>query len=438
MRLGVRKRGLAGILLASVPDHTPFCQPIHPMPASSPSITFCTPADVDRWLDSRGLLHMELGLGRIRRVLDGLPTASGMALHIVGTNGKGSTAACVDGIARAHGLRTGRYTSPHIASVRERITIDGAQLSDEAWVRCANAVAADMQPGEGALTYFEFLTAMAYAAFAESDVDLAIYEAGLGGTHDATTAIGRDLLAITAISLDHMAVLGNTVEQIAADKAGAMDGVTRALTVEQPPAIGQVLADCARGFGTELQMTAPTQAPPARLPGEHQRHNAGLAVAAFEALAPGLGVVVNPQRVCTGLEAAFLPGRVHVRPPYILDAAHNVASMLALVQALDEMALRPTACIFGCLGDKDPAALLGILGTIDSLKLLVAVPLDNERGLDADRMRELLAECAVGQTAVAPDVAAAQMQTKGHTTLVCGSHYLLEAFYGAGEGDGSA
>ena len=174
------------------------------------------------YLDSLGLFSMRLGLDRMHAALDRmrLTRPESTMVHVVGTNGKGSTSAFLAALAQAHGLRVGLYTSPHLVSVRERIRVDGRLLPEKCWVEAANAVMA--RCADVGLTYFELVTVMALHLFRAERVDLAVLEAGLGGTHDATCAVNADLTVMTPVGLDHEHVLGPELPDIARDKSGAL------------------------------------------------------------------------------------------------------------------------------------------------------------------------------------------------------------------------
>ena len=188
----------------------------------------------ETYLNGLGLFHMEFGLHRMEAALAALSltTLPHLAVQVVGTNGKGSTGAFLAALLAAHGLPTGLYLSPHFQSVRERILMAGKQLSESEWLEAANAVLAATAPyGEkGKLTYFELLTVMAAWLFTNQGAEAAIYEAGLGGAGDATTALSRDVLLVTPIGMDHAAVIGPTLADIARDKARAMHPGTLAVT----------------------------------------------------------------------------------------------------------------------------------------------------------------------------------------------------------------
>ena len=245
---------------------------------------FCSLQDVLRHLDALGLFHMDLGLDRMRRVLRALKLERPpfVVVQVAGTNGKGSTSAFLGALCAAHGCRTGLYTSPHFVSPEERIRINGTPVPGTAWPGPANRIVA--ASGEE-LTYFEFLTVLALLLFREAGVEVAILEAGLGGRHDATTAVTADIVCFTPIAMDHAAVLGPTLGDSARDKAGAIRSGAPVLTAPQFPAAAQALTAAATACGAELSAAPPL--PPGWLPhlglaGAHQLINAGLALAAWQ------------------------------------------------------------------------------------------------------------------------------------------------------------
>lgn len=357
-------------------------------------MSFSTFQEIAAHMDGLGLFHVELGLSRMRRALAALdlerpPFA---VVQIIGTNGKGSTAAFLAGLCRVHGCRAGLYTSPHFVSPEERIRVDGAPVPGSCWPALANAVM-EAQPRGETLTYFEFLTVLALLLFREARVDVAILEAGLGGLHDATSAVAADLLCYTPVALDHAAILGPTLAHIARDKAGAMRGPQPVFSAPQYPVAMRELQAAAAALGAPLRVAAPLG--PAwegrlGLAGQHQRINAGLALAAWRQIAPLLGKAADDAATqARALQQAFLPGRLqHVPassewPELYLDGAHNPHGMLALLRSLEHRpcpraganaALRTMpdagtapppgralgAVLFSCLADKDwqPAAAM--------------------------------------------------------------------------------
>lgn len=277
-------------------------------------MTFRTYDDVIAHIDSLGLFHMDFGLDRIGRVLEALdltrlPCA---VVQVVGTNGKGSTSTFLASLGRAHGVRTGLYTSPHFITPRERIRIDGRMLEADLWPLLGNRI---LDAGGATLTYFEFLTVLGVLAFHEAGVGLAVIEAGLGGAWDATTALDTDLLCITPIGLDHQHVLGPTVGAIATDKAGAMRPGGTALTARQSEEALAALQSAAGAHGTTLVEARDRVVIPEGttlgLAGPHQRGNATLALAAWCHIAEQQGWKRNEEAERRGLASAHIAGRFH-------------------------------------------------------------------------------------------------------------------------------
>lgn len=417
---------------------------------------------------------MELGLSRMRHALAALDLEhpARAVVQVVGTNGKGATATLVAALCAAHGLSCGLYTSPHFLSVRERIrcyrgdipgaaATPGAPLCDgfspeSDWTAAARSVLAATAPlGEsGRLTYFELLTVMAARLFASRGVDVAVFEAGLGGSHDATTAFSRDMAVFTPIGMDHAHVLGPALADIARDKAGAIPGTRLAVTGPQTPAAMAELTSRADAAGASLAAahrvldydaaagTARFHAPgratitdaPLGLPGAYQAANAATALAAFSLLADGIGLAVSPGAVRRALGETRLPGRMQrLRPPgaagcLLLDCAHNVPAMTALAAALSDGGVAPAAMIFTCLADKDFEGMAGIVRRLTPGPIVVP-------GLHCPGRTRHPADVArgIGERAVAvPDVAAALSRVRDipGTILVCGSMYLLAEVMG--------
>lgn len=411
--------------------------------------------DVREHLDGLGMFHMELGLGRIRRVLAalGLERPPFTVVQVLGTNGKGSTCAFLASLCAAHGVRTGLYTSPHFVTPEERIRVDGVPLPGDRWPRLANAVMA--AAGDAQLTYFEFLTALTFLAFREEGVEVAILEAGLGGRNDATTAVAADLLCFTPIAMDHAAVIGPTLAQIARDKAAAIRSPAPVCSAPQYPLAAAELAAAAAQHGAEITVAAPL-APHwlARLglAGAHQRVNAAVALAAWQQLAPLLGKSPDDAATELGLARTFLPGRLQFLPPtadhpaLLLDGAHNPHGMQALLsafQATDAAGApalpQPAAIIFSCLGDKDWQSSAAMLRRHFPHTPVFVPALANPRAADAEEVAAFFAavspapatplsgEDALGRALAA---CAAICAPQAATALITGSLYLLAEFFG--------
>ena len=412
--------------------------------------------DVREHLDALGMFHMELGLGRIRRVLGalGLERPPFAVVQVLGTNGKGSTCAFLASLSAAHGCRTGLYTSPHFVSPEERIRVDGTALPGARWPRLANAVMAAAS-GEN-LTYFEFLTALALLAFREARVDVAILEAGLGGRSDATTAVAADLLCFTPIAMDHAAVLGPTLKHIAADKAAAIRSGAPVCTAPQYPLVRGEISAAARAYGAPVTEAAPL--PPVLLPrlglaGGHQLINGGVALAAWEKLAPLLDRPCHDARARElGLARAFLPGRLQLiartasHPALLLDGAHNPHGMLALLRAVSAPQgangapfPQPAGIIFSCLGDKDWRSAAALLRRQFPRTPVLVPALDNPRAAGAWEVATFLEALSsapatpfTGEDPLGQALEAAKKicATEDSVALMTGSLYLVAEFFG--------
>lgn len=398
-------------------------------------------------LDGLGLFHMDLSLNRMHRALRALDLTRPpfTVVQVLGTNGKGSTAAFLASLCMAHGCKTGLYTSPHFVSPEERIRVDGHPRPDESWTPHANEIMAAAPD----LTYFEFLTVLALLLFREEKVDVAVLEAGLGGRHDATTAVPADLLCYASIALDHRDVLGPTLSAIATDKAAAVRGPAPVCTAPQFPEAARCLEEAARVHKAMLFQAAPlpaASAPRLGLAGPHQLVNAGLALTAWRNLAPLLDKSAdNALAQAQGLAHAFLPGRFQSvpgtkdYPPMLLDGAHNPHGMRALLLALDAADIRPAGAVFSCLGDKDwRTSALMLKHWLGAAPLLIPV-LDNPRAADprevaraCDGLPPATAAVFEGPRAL-PDALAAAHRLGGaapeRPLLLTGSLYLLAEFF---------
>ncbi|WP_250645449.1 bifunctional folylpolyglutamate synthase/dihydrofolate synthase [Salidesulfovibrio onnuriiensis] len=388
--------------------------------------------DVRAYMDRLGLFSMDLGLGRMESFWAGHHAPSFPIVHVVGTNGKGSTSTFFESVAREHGLRTGLFTSPHFVTPRERIKVDGRMLSREDWLRLANQVLET--PGGDTLTYFEFQTCLAMLAFMDKGVDVAIMEAGMGGRYDATNVFSPQLTLFTPIGLDHEKVLGSTINAIAQDKAGAMHADGVAVTGGQEPEAFAVLQGRARALGIEFheaREVAEEVASPLGLRGEHQRDNARLAVAGWRLFAGLYGVLPDDDAMALGMEQAFIPGRLHMvrpegMPQFILDGAHNHHALVALGRELRHEGIEPDAIVFNCMADKTLDAMLPLLRGFGAGPILCPGMAFERAAAPEDTAR------AIGDRAVAYfDLRAALEPLRGTcgVVLICGSLYLLASFY---------
>ncbi|MBS4727193.1 bifunctional folylpolyglutamate synthase/dihydrofolate synthase [Mycobacterium sp. SM1] len=372
-----------------------------------------------RWPETR----IEPSLTRMHALMDllGSPQRAYPAIHIAGTNGKTSVARMVDALLTALRMRAGRITSPHLQSVVERIAIDGTPISPARYVATYREIEPYVQlvdeqsrtAGGPAMSKFEVITAMAFAAFADAPIDVAVVEVGLGGRWDATNVIDAPVAVITPISVDHVDYLGSDVAGIAGEKAGIISETDEADTVvviarQVPAAMAALLARSARAEATVVREDAEFAVLDRRvavggqmltlrglggvysdvylpLHGEHQAHNAAVALAAVEAfLGAGPGRQLDATAVRAGFAAATSPGRlerVRSEPTVFVDAAHNPAGAGALARALaGDFNFRFLVGVLSVPADKDAAGILAALEPV--LDRVVATHNGSSRALD--------------------------------------------------------
>lgn len=357
-------------------------------------------------------------VGRTRALLDlaGAPDHGLRSVLVAGTKGKGSTATMLDALARAGGWRTGLYTQPHLHSYRERVRLDGEPLQPDLFSALVDRLRSLVDklraahPEAGEPTTFELTTVLALLAFAEARVDLAVLEVGLGGRLDATNAVAPILSLLTTIGLDHTQILGDSIEEIAREKAGIIrPGGTVVAARQRQRARREIVARCeelharcrfvppliavtasSRPLGTVRAARADTGSwVGLGLAGAHQRQNAGVALAAARALWRH-GLALTPAAVTAALSAVRLPGRFEVvrgSTTWVLDAAHNRDSAVALARTLREAGLgRPRWLVLGIFRDKDARGLLRPL-VPEADGVVVTAP-KSPRVLDADALAE--------------------------------------------------
>jgi dihydrofolate synthase/folylpolyglutamate synthase len=382
---------------------------------------------------------MKLGLDRMRELLDrvGAPDRRlGTVVHVGGTNGKGSTVAMIASLVRACGKRVATYTSPHLSTLRERITINGEMVSEAAIVDAAARV------GESDLTFFEQITAIAMLIIADAKVDVTVLEVGLGGRLDATNVVHAPIAVITGVAMDHEAILGNTLDAIAYEKAGILKrGQRVVIGASGEPAAVPLLVQAAyaseSGRVTVVDESAIARVPPVALPGAHQRANAAAALAVLDDLEMSCDVA-------DALAQVTHPGRFEVVGDVILDGAHNPHGARALAATLRERGIRPVL-VTAISSDKDVRAIAEAL--VPELSGVVATRYQQERAMDPQALAQifaaiprplarseqqaLFAEPPRAATPLpiqtAPDLSAAlgQARAMGSPILVAGSLFLV-------------
>ncbi len=352
-------------------------------------------ADIVAELQSRWPEHqVGRSQARIRALCDllGNPEQSCPVILVTGTNGKGSTAIMIDALLRALGLRVGRFSSPHLVHLTERISIDGEPIADDAFDELVEQVMpmvklVDEQAIDGiSMTFFEVMTGLAYAAFADAPVDVAVVEVGMGGEWDATNIVDAEVAVVGPIDLDHTQLLGETVAEIAAEKAGIIRAGSRAVLAAQVPAAASVLlARCAevgaevRREGIEFGLIDRTPAVGGQvlrletadgplgdlvLPlfGEHMARNAALALAAAEAFLGGRAL--PSEVIAAGFDGVVAPARLEIvrrSPTVLLDTCHNPHGARATIAAASEaFAFEPLIGVVAMMADKDVTGVLGV------------------------------------------------------------------------------
>jgi dihydrofolate synthase / folylpolyglutamate synthase len=368
--------------------------------------------------------EMQPDLARMAQLVDllGHPEQSFPSIHLTGTNGKTSTARMIDSLLRAFGLRPGRYTSPHLESITERIAIDGDPITPEQLGAAYDDVLPYVELVDSLsperVTYFELMTAMAFSAFADAPVDVGVIEVGMGGSWDATNVIDGRVQVITPVALDHPE-LGSTLTEVAGEKAGILraDGVV--VLGQQPVEAAEVLLRRAGELGATVAREGIEFGVIERsvalggqmlsiqglggvydeiflgLHGQHQAHNAACALAAVEAFfGAGKDRQLDIDAVRAGFAPADSPGRLEVvrsSPTVLLDGAHNPAGARALADALGEsFAFEKLVAVVGILGDKDAAGMLAALeSAVDSI---VLTQVNSPRAASADDLAAIALE----------------------------------------------
>jgi dihydrofolate synthase/folylpolyglutamate synthase len=378
-------------------------------------------------------LTIKLGLRNTELLLQALdnPERAFLSVQIAGTNGKGSTAAMLDAICRAAGIKTGLYTSPHLVSITERIRIDGAEISPEDFARHASTVRTraeallDRKQIEALPTFFEHVTAIALLAFREAGIEVAILETGLGGRLDSTTAANAAIVGITPIAMDHEDYLGYTLQSIAREKAAIIRPGVTAVIGQQPPEALNVLLDRCEAVGVQPSLEQTTNFPKnirLNLRGRHQLQNASIATGLAEALGISRAAIIR------GLETVQHPGRLELISPFLLDGAHNPAGAEALRDYLNEFRPAWLTLVFAAMSNKKLDQIAATLFPLADC--LVLTTIENPRAAALELLRSLAeryARGAVIETTSSTEAIHTALTQTPPEGLICvtGSLYLL-------------
>jgi len=420
--------------------------------------------DLERTRAAR-IPRSELKLTRMRALMAALgdPQDELRIVHLAGTKGKGSVCEMAASCLGACGYAVGVYTSPHLVEIRERIRIGRQEIPTAAFTQTMTLVAeaaASIESKHGKPTFFELLTALAFCYFAEKAVDVAVIECGLGGRLDSTNIVNPDVAAITAISHDHTALLGESLEQIAQEKAGILKKGVPSITIPQDKAAMEAIRQVAEQRGADLKVIgrdidfscrfegAVRQGPHTcvclstersnyehlvvPLQGEHQALNCGLALAIVDQL-KALGFDIVDSKVIAGLAETTLPGRMELirsSPRVLLDGAHNAASVKALIRSIGaHVPYDSMVVVFGCAEDKDIDGMLKHVA-LGADKVIFTKARRNPRAMDPHELDSRFHEVSGKMSQVAetlPEALNLAGRAVGRGDLICvtGSFFLV-------------
>jgi len=354
------------------------------------------PESID-WLFGTQLFGIKLGLDGPRRLLKeylAYPAHGVKVIHVAGTNGKGSTCSMIDSVARAAGNRCGLFTSPHLIDFRERIRVSGNEIPEKECAAMLTELREICETLDPHPTFFEITLALGMRWFRECECEIIVLETGMGGRLDATTAVPADVCAITPIGLDHMQWLGDTVEQIAVEKAGIMVEGKPVICAPQQPGVRKVLEKEANERRSPLTfIDAPLTGYPVALPGPHQRWNAALALECLHTA----GIHLDYGLVYHGLSTVRWPGRFerleHAGKEVILDGAHNPQGASVLAETWrEEFRDRKASLVFSAVAAKDVRGILELIAPLASV--IHICPVDTPRAVPAEELAAALPEAS--------------------------------------------
>jgi dihydrofolate synthase/folylpolyglutamate synthase len=411
------------------------------------------------WMFNLERFGIKLGLENITEFLGriGNPSRELKSVHVTGTNGKGSVCLFVSEILRKHGLKVGLYTSPHLVDFRERIKINGREISKNDVVRLGTELrivmdAMTSESKEKQLTFFEFTTGLAFKYFAEKKVDIVVAEVGMGGRLDATNVLNPEVSAITRIGLEHTNYLGSAIQDIAREKAGIVKKGVSVITCEQKAEALSVIASICekkgaplRRMGRDFDVSEVNQSLDGttfdysgrhvyrnlrtELLGAYQAENAGAAIAVAEELV-GRNLFVTEEEIRKGLLASEWPGRLDVvsrNPMIMLDGSHNPEGIATTVGVLKHLRLTPLTFVLGCMDDKDSRGIVRALAPV--AEKIISTQARYKRALPAKTLGVIVSEEFTGRQEVFEDSEKAfnrgVRDMCGNGLCVIGSLYLV-------------
>ena len=396
----------------------------------------------------------KFGLENTLKLLERLenPEKNYLKIQIAGTNGKGSTCAFLESICVSAKIKVGKFTSPHLVSITERISINGVEISERKFAEYATIIRAASENlvescELGSLpTFFEQVTAIALCAFAEENVETAILETGLGGRFDATTAAKAEIIAFTPIDYDHQNILGNTLAEIASEKAAIIRKDTQVILAKQPEEAADIVLRHCANFGITPKLTVDLAANfksqisnfktekakyenvQLSLRGKHQIENAKVAILLAETLSEN-GFTISEGNIIEGLKTAKHKGRLEFYKNFLFDGAHNISGAKALRKFLNENNEKGIIMVFGAMKEKDLSEIGAILFPIAE-KLILTKP-ENPRSAEVEELaksvpQKFRKENLYFSKNVADAInTAQQFATENDIILVTGSLYLV-------------
>lgn len=382
------------------------------------------------WLFQTQRFGIKLGLDNVRRLFSALdlPPPNERIIHVAGTNGKGSTCALIDSICRAAGYKSGLFTSPHLVTFRERIQVNGEMISHDEVARGLTIIRELVTRWEPHPTFFEITTALALHHFRQKKVEIVVLETGMGGRLDATNAVTPVVSVLTPIDYDHQKWLGNTLPEIAFEKAGIIKSGIPVVSAMQPKAAEKVIRRRAAECGAPLDFVKqPFDRFPIALPGTHQQENAALAISALHTAGIGLDEVA----VEHGLATVSWPARFQCwNERTIVDGAHNPAGARILAQTWTQVfGDRRATILLAVLRDKDAVGIAAALQPIAQRILLP--PMQGERALSPEELRLTICSQLTGlpiATTTSFEAAWADAEADAAPILITGSlHFAGQA-----------
>ena len=401
-------------------------------------------------------------LDRMKTLLAALgnPQDEVAMIHVAGTVGKGSTIAMLSSMLRGSGYAVGEYTSPHLIDMRERVVVNDAMIDESTFTELLKTVVAASDKKQLDPTFFELLTAIAFKHFADEAVDIAIIETGLGGRLDSTNVITPLMTLITQIELDHMNILGNTLQEIASEKAGIFKSSIPAISAQQTAEVSDILKKIAEKTGTQVKIIAQDiecssrfgggidgkqhtricvitedaqyMHVPVPLHGEHQATNCALAISAIDQLKK-VGYTFDDLVIYNSLAKTTLEGRMEIvweRPRILVDGAHNPTSLQTLIRSVGaHVPYDSMVCVFGCCQDKDVTEMLKRI-SLGADKIIFTKAKGNPRAADPDDLQREFETISTKMTQVAhslPEALEIAAQAASRDDLICvtGSFYLV-------------